>query len=95
MNLLELLTFFLKVDEQLPKYEKERIEVHITEFDIHMNPNSSKEDYELQGKYYAKALKHIMKSFKTLRFTDAYSWNAGDKNRHFLMLDENFKSNLC
>ena len=80
-------------DELLAKYEKEGIEVHITEFEIHLGPNPTKEDYELQGIYYAEIVKHalkspIVKSFKTWGFTDAHSWKADGKNGHPLMLDE-------
>ena len=85
---------FEAFDEMLSKYEKEGIEVHITEFDIHLGSNPSEEDYKLQGKYYAEVLKYalqapVIKSFKTWGFTDAHSWKANGKNGHPLMLDEN------
>ncbi|MEL7121497.1 MAG: endo-1,4-beta-xylanase [Bacteroidota bacterium] len=81
-------------DEMLSKYEKEGIEVHITEFDIHLKDKPTQEDFELQGKYYAKVLRHVLKSpnvksFKTWGFTDAHSWKANGENGYPLMLDEN------
>ncbi|TWT81020.1 Endo-1,4-beta-xylanase Z precursor [Planctomycetes bacterium CA13] len=83
-------------DAMLRLYEQAGIEVHITEFDIHLGPNPTEQDFALQGKYFAEILQHAIespavKSFKTWGFTDRYSWKADGKDGHPLMLDENLK----
>jgi len=84
---------FEAFDAMLKLYEQAGIEVHITEFDIHLPPAPTAEDFELQGKYYAEVLRHAIqspavKSFKTWGFTDASSWKADGQNGHPLLLDE-------
>ena len=91
------LTFdFDAFDAMLKLYAQAGIEVHITEFDIHLGPNPTPNDYELQGKYYAEVLQHALKSpavksFKTWGFTDRHSWKSDGKDGHPLMLDENLQ----
>ena len=80
-------------DTMLKLYEQAGIEVHITEFDIHLPQNPTAGDYQLQGKYYAEMLKHAVqskavKTFKTWGFTDAESWHPDGKDGHPLLLDE-------
>ncbi len=80
-------------DAMLKLYEQAGIEVHITEFDIHLGPNPTERDFELQGKYYAEVLRHAIqspavKSFKTWGFTDRHSWKADGVDGRPLMLDE-------
>ena len=90
--------YFDAFDEMLRLYEQAGIDVHITEFDIHLPQDPTREDFQLQGKYYAEVLKHAIKSpavktFKTWGFTDRYSWKPDpDKiNGHPYLLDERFK----
>lgn len=82
-------------EAMLKQYEQAGIEIHITEFDIHLPENPTEADFQLQGKYYAEILKHAImspavKTFKTWGFTDKYSWKAEGKDGHPLLLDENF-----
>ena len=82
-------------DAMLKQYEQAGIDIHITEFDIHLPENPTDTDFQLQGKYYAEILKHAIKSqtvktFKTWGFTDKYSWKADGIDGHPLLLDENF-----
>jgi endo-1,4-beta-xylanase len=81
-------------DSLLKMYEEAGIDVHITEFDIHLPQNPSEADFQLQGKYYAEILKHAMqspavKTFKTWGFSDKASWKPDGIDGHPLMLDEN------
>jgi endo-1,4-beta-xylanase len=83
-------------DEMLKKYEQAGIDVHITEFDIYMPDNTTEADFQLQGKYYAEILKHVIKSpavksFKTWGFTDKSPWNRSGKKGYPLLLDESNK----
>lgn len=83
-------------DRMLRLYEEAGIEVHITEFDVHLPPSPTKQDYELQGKYYAEILRHAIgspavKTFTTWGFTDRQSWKANGIDGHPLMLDENLQ----
>lgn len=80
----------------LKLYEQAGIGVHITEFDIHLDPNPTTEDFALQGIYYAEVLRRALqspavKSFTTWGFTDRHSWKADDKDGHPLLLDENLQ----
>jgi endo-1,4-beta-xylanase len=83
-------------DAMLKKYEKAGIDIHITEFDIHLPANPTDNDFQLQGKYYAEVLKHAIKSpavktFKTWGYIDKYSYKPNGIDGHPLMLDENLK----
>ena len=83
-------------DAMLKQYEEAGINVHITEFDIHMAENPTEAELQLEGKCYAEILKHAIKSpavktFKTWGFTDKYSWKPEQKPVHALLLDESFK----
>jgi len=83
-------------DAMLKLYEPAGIEVHITEFDIHLEPNPTEQDLAQQGKYYAEVLRHALhspavKSFKTWGFTDRDSWKADGQDGHPLMLDKNLQ----
>ena len=83
-------------DEMLRLYEQAGIDVHITEFDIHLPQNPTQEDFQLQGVYYAELLKHAIKSpavktFKTWGFTDRYAWKPDGYNTYPYLLDERFK----
>jgi len=87
---------FDSFDAMLREYEKERIDVHITEFDIYLPTNPTPLDFQLQGKYYADVLRHAfaspaVKSLKTWGFTDKYSWKRDGPDGHPLMLDTNFQ----
>jgi endo-1,4-beta-xylanase len=87
---------FEAFDVMLKLYEKAGIEVHITEFDIHLPVAPTADDFELQGKYYAEVLRHalassVVKSFKTWGFTDASSWKADGQDGHPLLLDEKLR----
>ena len=87
---------FESFDALLKMYEEAGIDVHITEFDIHLPANPSEEDFKLQGKYYAEVLKHAIqspavKTFKTWGFTDRSSWKPDGVDGHPLLLDENLK----
>lgn len=87
---------FDSFDAMLRQYEQAGIDVHITEFDIHLPENPTEADFQLQGKCYAEILKHAIqssavKSFKTWGFTDKYSWKADNIDGHPLLLDENIK----
>jgi endo-1,4-beta-xylanase len=88
---------FASFDAMLKLYEKAGIDVHITEFDMHLPVEATAEDFALQGKYYAEILKHAMaspavKSFKTWGFTDKESWRSKGTDDQPLMLDHNFKT---
>lgn len=77
-------------------YKQAGIGVHITEFDIHLGPDPTTEDFALQGKYYAEILRRALqspavKSFTTWGFTDRHSWKADGKDGHPLLLDENLQ----
>lgn len=81
---------------QLALYAQAGLEVHITEFDIHLGPNPTARDFELQGEYYAEILRRALrapavKSFKTWGFTDRHSWHADGQDGHPLLLDENLQ----
>lgn len=81
-------------DAMLKRYEQAGLDVHITEFDIHLPPTPTVKDFEVQGQHYARVLRHALqspavKSFKTWGFTDAASWKADGVDGHPLMLDEN------
>ena len=87
---------FDSFDAMLKQYEEAGIDVHITEFDIHLPENPTEADFQLQGKCYAEILKHAIqspavKSFKTWGFTDKYSWKINGVESHPLLLDEEFK----
>lgn len=73
-------------------YERVSIQVYITEFDIHLRPNSTAQDFELWGKYYAEILRHAIQSpavqsFKTWGLTDRHSWEADVRDGRLLLLD--------
>ena len=81
-------------DALLKMYEEAGIDVHITEFDIHLPQNPTEADFQLQGKYYAEILKHAImspavKTFKTWGFYDKAAWKPDGIDGHPLMLDEN------
>lgn len=81
-------------DALLKMYEEAGIEVHITEFDIHLPQDPTESDFQLQGKYYAEILEHALKSpavksFKTWGFYDKAAWKPDGIDGHPLMLDEN------
>lgn len=81
---------------QLQRYAQAGIDVHITEFDIHLGPDPTPEDFALQGKYYAEILRRVLqapavKSFKTWGVTDRHSWKADGKDGRPLLLDENLQ----
>jgi len=83
-------------DALLQEYLQAGIDVHITEFDIHLPVNPTEQDYQWQGKYYAEVLRHALaspavKSFKTWGFTDKYSWKYNNEDGHPLMLDAKFQ----
>ncbi len=83
-------------DAMLQEYLQAGIDVHITEFDIHLPVNPTEQDYQLQGKYYSEVLRHAIaspavKSFKTWGFTDKYSWKPNNEDGHPLMLDAKFQ----
>lgn len=87
---------FDSFDAMLKKYEEAGINVHITEFDIHLPVNPTEADFQLQGKCYSEILKHAIqspavKTFKTWGFTYSHSWHAGGIDGHPLLLDENLK----
>jgi endo-1,4-beta-xylanase len=87
---------FDSFDAMLKKYEEAGINVHITEFDIHLPEKPTEADFQLQGKCYGEILKHAIKSpavktFKTWGFTDRHSWHAGGIDGHPLLFDENLK----
>ena len=87
---------FGSFDAMLQEYAQAGIDVHITEFDIHLPLNPTEQDYQLQGKYYAEVLRHAIaspavKSFKTWGFTDKYSWKPNNVDGHPLMLDAQFQ----
>jgi endo-1,4-beta-xylanase len=83
-------------DALLKRYEQAGIDVHISEFDVHLPPEPTAEDFEIQGRAYAEVLRHALKSpavksFKTWGFTDAHSWHSDGIDGHPLMLDEQFE----
>lgn len=78
---------------QLALYARAGLEVHITEFDIHLGPDPTTEDHAMQGRCYAEILRRVLqspavKSFKTWGFTDRASWKADGKDGRPLLLDE-------
>ena len=84
---------FQAFERMLKLYEHAGIDVHITEFDIHLPVRLAAADFDLQGKYYAEVLRHALaspavKTFKTWGFTDASSWKADGQDGHPLLLDE-------
>lgn len=87
---------FAAFQEMLALYADAGIEVHITEFDIHLPPHPTRADFELQGESHAEILKHALqspavKSFTTWGFTDAAAWKADGVDGHPLMLDEQLR----
>lgn len=82
-------------EAMLKLYEEAGIDVHITEFDIHLPVNPTEADFQLQGKSYAEILKRAIqspavKTFKTWGFSDKHSWKADGIDGHPLLLDENY-----
>jgi endo-1,4-beta-xylanase len=87
---------FAAFSAQLQLYAQAGLDVHITEFDIHLGPDPTPEDFALQGKYYAEILRRVLqapavKSFKTWGVTDRNSWKADGKDGRPLLLDENLQ----
>jgi endo-1,4-beta-xylanase len=83
-------------DAMLLLYEQAGIDVHITEFDVHLPPQPTEKDFELQGTHYARVLRYALrsaavKSFKTWGFTDAVSWKADGVDGYPLLLDGNLE----
>lgn len=80
----------------LKRYEEAGIDVHITEFDVHIKKQpASKEHLDLQAKIYSDALEAAIKSpavksFKTWGFTDKYSWHEGGIDGTPLLFDRSF-----
>jgi len=86
---------FAAFDEMLAMYQNAGIDVHITEFDIHLSQNPTEADFELQGRMYAEILKHAIqspavKTFKSWGICDKYSWQPEKYNAKPLIWDENF-----
>ena len=81
----------------LKRYEEAGIEVHITEFDVHIKGQpASKEHLDIQAKIYSDALEAAIKSpavrsFKTWGFTDKYSWHEGGIDGTPLLFDSSFE----
>jgi len=87
---------FNAFNDMLKLYEKAGIDVHITELDIHLPPDPSKKDFELQGKCFTEILRTAIKSpavksLKTWGFTDKYAWKIDGIQSYPVIIDENFK----
>ena len=57
------------------------IDIHITEFDVHLPEYPTQQDFDLQAQAYKEVVKRCIeqpacKSFKTWNFIDKYSWRA-------------------
>ena len=81
--------------QNLRRFGENGIEVHITEFDVHLPENPTVNDYEMQAMAYREALKRCLeepacKSFKSWGFTDKYAWKPLNYNAHQLIYDEEF-----
>lgn len=77
------------------RFAEAGVELHITEFDVHLPEKPSAADYSLQAKAYREVLKRCLeepacKSFKSWGFTDKYAWRPLVYNSHQLMFDEFF-----
>lgn len=86
---------FAAFDEMLAMYQNAGIDVHITEFDIHLSQNPTEADFELQGRMYAEIVKHAIqspavKTFKSWGICDKYSWQPEKYNANPLIWDVNF-----
>ena len=78
------------------RFAEAGIDLHITEFDVHLPENPSIYDYALQATAYREVLRRCIeepacKSFKTWGFTDKYAWRPQVYNSHQLMYDEYFE----
>jgi endo-1,4-beta-xylanase len=86
---------FEAFDKMLGMYQQAGIDVHITEFDIHLSKDPAEADFELQGRMYAEIVKHAIqspavKTFKSWGVCDKYSWQPKQYNAKPLIWDENF-----
>lgn len=86
---------FDSFSRNMRRFAEAGVELHITEFDVHLPENPSAADYSLQAKAYAEVLKRCIeepacKSFKSWGFTDKYAWRPFVYNSHQLMFDEFF-----
>ena len=83
-------------EKVLSRYQKAGFEIHITEFDIHIDKQPpTPEQMELQGKIYRQVLESAVKcpsvkTFKTWGFTDKYSWKDRNKDATPLLFDKDF-----
>ncbi|NJN26606.1 MAG: endo-1,4-beta-xylanase [Cyclobacteriaceae bacterium] len=72
------------------------LDVHISEFDVHLPENPTTADYDLQAKTYRDILKIALespacKSFITWGTADKKGWAPTGYNPHALWLDDDFK----
>ena len=80
----------------LKEYEEAGIDVHITEFDVHIKKQPASEEHlNIQARIYSDALEAsikspAVKSFKTWGFTDKYSWHEGGIDGTPLLFDRSF-----
>ena len=82
--------------EMIDKYGKLGVDVHITEFDVHLPQNPDNEDYELQAITYRDVLKAALespycKSFTTWGTADPRGWAPNGYNPHSLWLDDDYQ----
>ena len=78
------------------RFGEEGIELHITEFDVHLPENPTEADYDLQAECYREVLRCCLeepacKSFKSWGFTDKYGWRPLKFDPHALMFDKNYQ----
>ncbi|NJN25746.1 MAG: endo-1,4-beta-xylanase [Cyclobacteriaceae bacterium] len=82
--------------QMMEKYGKLGVDVHITEFDVHLPENPDAQDYALQAIAYRDVLKAALestycKSFTTWGTADPKGWAPSGYNPHSLWLDDNFQ----
>ena len=84
------------IKEMIKKYGELGVDVHITEFDVHLPEKPSASDYEIQAKAYRDVLKAALespycKSFTTWGTADPEGWAPKGYNPHSLWLDDTFQ----
>ncbi|KPL09696.1 MAG: hypothetical protein AMS26_22550, partial [Bacteroides sp. SM23_62] len=72
------------------------VDVHITEFDVHLPENPTESDYEIQANAYRDVLRAALESpycesFTTWGTADPRGWAPRGYNPHALWLDEAYQ----
>jgi endo-1,4-beta-xylanase len=84
------------IKKMIRKYGALGVDVHITEFDVHLAEKPTEQDYEIQANAYQDILKAALespycKSFTTWGFADPDGWAPKGYNPHSLWLDDSYR----